>query len=279
MLPSRRYHARPTHLALAKWAIWLLPVAGSVASSTAVVAELPIAESNVDFESGADLALRAVGRIDCRSGGTRLLSTATLVEDRRTLIAVSHFNFYDETDQTIPVKDCYFELLDTDGDVRFRSGFEEVARGSEGRSLRISRATDWAILRLQTNAPMNSPPLPVDSILFVPGKVGVEIVGYDNKHRNMRIQFIEKNCDPKPHSSRSIILIHKCRTSLGASGAPLIANVNGQAHVIAIHAARCPEGGVAIRTVGYVARSIANRAHLPSTLDHSDMKGKSGADL
>lgn len=201
----------------------------------------------------------AVGRIVCRASGLRLMSTATLVEDRRTLLTVSHFNFDDASDHAMPVEDCEFQFLDATGRVGFRSRIEVVARGAQGKSLRISRATDWAILRLSETAPVDRYPLMVDSTSLLDDHTPVNLVAYDGKHKMMSTQFADSDCEPEPSSPRSIILEHKCETAPGASGAPLIMMVGGHPRVVAIHTARNSEGGLAVRFAGAAAQSMAER--------------------
>ena len=201
----------------------------------------------------------AVGRIVCRASGLRLMSTATLVEDRRTLLTVSHFNFDDASDHAMPVEDCEFQFLDATGRVGFRSRIEVVARGAQGKSLRISRATDWAILRLSETAPVDRYPLMVDSTSLLDDHTPVNLVAYDGKHKMMSTQFADSDCEPEPSSPRSIILEHKCETAPGASGAPLIMMVGGHPRVVAIHTARNSAAGLAVRFAGAAAQSMAER--------------------
>lgn len=204
----------------------------------------------------------SIGRIVCRNSNIKLMSTATLVEDRHTLLTVSHFNFDDRKNHAVSTKDCEFQFLDTYGRTRFRSGIEVIARGAQGKSLRISRATDWAILRLSKVAPVNRQPLLVDSTFHLNGQTPVNLVGYDSSHKKMSSQFTDRNCDLKLRSPKSIVLEHTCETATGASGAPLIIMAGGHPRVIAIHAARSPKGGVAIRISGTAAQSLADRNHI-----------------
>lgn len=204
-----------------------------------------------------------IGRIICRRGRQGYLTTATLIEDYRTVLAVSHFNFDEATNQTIPVENCEFQFLNQNGEMTFRSKFQVVARGSIGRNLRFSRATDWALLHLSVDAPASQSPLPVTSQFNIE-KDRVDLVGFVFVNGRMKQLVVDLNCAPVSYLSQANIMTHQCNTSEGSSGAPLIAELNGRPFVIGMHAARGPEGGIALRIAGHAERSIRNRVSISS---------------
>ena len=210
--------------------------------------------------------LPALGRIECKLRGFKIFTSATLVEDHHTLLTVSHFNLTDTKEGFIPARHCEFQLINNHEEIYFRSNVLVMFRGSNEQNIKISRATDWAILKLVNPAPSSIKPILLEANTPLVKFESVDIVAYDKDHAGMRRQYLIKDCRPSPQSPRSIILIHECSTSLGASGAPLIIRSEGIARLIAIHAGRSADGGVAVQYAGYIVKAMSNRRHPQESL-------------
>ncbi|TMM49015.1 trypsin-like serine peptidase [Qipengyuania marisflavi] len=199
---------------------------------------------------------RSIGRIECRADGKRFISTATLVRNRQTVLSVSHFNIHEAENKVIPVQQCTFQLLSSEGKVEFRSAFKVFARGGVGMNLELSRATDWAILTLTDESPIDRQPVDVAVNEDLSDAGRIDIAGYASNHNRLKTQVSDTNCLARPTRSGSIILRHKCDTAPGMSGAPLFATIDGRIQVVAIHSAREKDAGLAVAIAGFAAAKL-----------------------
>lgn len=194
-------------------------------------------------------SLLSVGQITCRNAGFSLQSTATLIEDSRTLLTVAHFNWHDG--EEISPSDCRFRLFDVGGERVFASDFEIAKVGGSRFDVRTSRATDWAILRLADAAPASVEPLRLYSGRNLSAREAA-LVGFfasasepgSTRARHCRVRWFEQS---------SAVLRHDCATAPGTSGSPLVVRKGGVRYLLAIHTGRAEGQGIA----ALVARSPA----------------------
>lgn len=228
----------------------VLGAAVPMLSVPTLAAEPQLAVANLTGE-------QAVGRLYCGKGSDRFMSTATLIENSTTILAASHFNYWEAKDRVIPVGNCEFQLLSEGGSVVFRSGVEVVKRGGEPSQMFLSRATDWAVLRLKEPAPADRHPLEVATNSAPSAYSDAYILGYSLRYHRMEAQYFERSCNARPTRAGSIVLTHSCTTAPGMSGAPLISLVGGEPKLVALHSARESDLGVAVGIGGFAARTIA----------------------
>ena len=173
-----------------------------------------------------------VGRIVCRdpASGNRFSSTATLVGDRSTLLAVGHFRRTQSPDYkaVIPIDYCAFELRSADGTRLFGSMLapHPVARFSP-REQPSPLTPDWAILKLRTPAPESVLPARVQPMKAdeLARRSDAFLVGYHS--------FPEEAANRKQHSPQCkplavrdapLVFSHSCDTELGSSGGLVYVN-------------------------------------------------------
>ena len=198
----------------------------------------------------------AIGQIVCVSGQHSMTTTATVIEDRSSLLTVSHFNYDHRTRSSIAESNCSFILRSENGTIAFKSSFKVATRGARGADIAFSRATDWAVLKLTTPVDQQVEPVIVAFDHDTSQGSEVSLKGYQGRLR----QIVErKNCRPTARSAGSAILDHSCRTSPGLSGAPLFAQTADGLRLVAIHSARDGDQGLAVLIKGFAARSIRRR--------------------
>lgn len=242
-------HWAQRRLPIPKFALPALCGAAATILGAPALAAPPVDASQLAAE-------RAVGRLYCGQGSDRFMSTATLIENRATILAASHFNYWEAKGRTIPVGKCEFQLLSDSGSIVFRSGVEVVKRGSEPSQMFLSRATDWAVLRLKKPAPADRHPLEVATNSAPSAYSEAYILGYSHRYHRMETQYFERSCNARPTRAGSIVLTHSCSTAPGMSGAPLISLVGGEPKLVALHSARKSDLGVAVGIGGFAARTI-----------------------
>lgn len=228
---------------------------GTSANSTQVFANSSRSQPGVSMST-----LSAIGQLVCKRGSRRNVSTATVIEDRSTVLGVSHFQIDPQDNSTIPLESCHFQLLDRHGEVIFESKLSLFARGGDGQQIDISRATDWAILALDRPAPRLVHPIQVQSDFRFSRSREVRLVGYSAEYANMQRHFVVSNCEPRFSHARSIVVEHTCRTGPGSSGAPLLATTDNGLVLVAIHTARKASEGLAVSIAGYSAQALQSRA-------------------
>jgi len=185
-----------------------------------------IGEENRSRLSDANQRLFAgVGKLICvdRRSRIRGTSTATLVGNRRTVLAVGHFRriFVDGTLTVLPLGRCRFDLFAPDRRRIFSSPLASVsaARPPEAYGRTGTGTADWAVIRLARAVPERIPPIRLRVATYdrLAALTGVFMVAY---HDSPNIPDNEKvhapDCAPRPVGSR--VFAHRCDTSPGASG-------------------------------------------------------------
>lgn len=218
-----------------------------------------------------------VGHIACSSGLLKWFTTATVVDDRRTILAAGHFDTISHGGRLIQGKAsrCEFRLYDVAGVVSFRSKLAIIQRGGGPFERTLSRATDWSLLELERQVPAETKPLALKFDHVAPKRKKIAIHGFVIPGRGDRRSIV--SCDAWPASAGSIVLRYNCLTAPGWSGAPLISRKDGQAFVLGVHSGRWKaygEGvglnlGLAERMSHLIDRNSAG-AFRPRTTRRSD---------
>ena len=198
-----------------------------------------------------------VGKIACGTDFGKIVSTAILVNDRRTLLTVAHFNFDDLSGRVIPVEDCLFHWSDRSGNMRFTSKFKVFSLGGNHAVYSLTRAADWALVQLETQAPFTAQPIRVGGPAESNGGIEVGFVGYTSRYQRVGSPIWQTDCHVAPVEHKRMLVLHRCKTAPGSSGGALVAKVDGRYRLIAIHTGRTSESGIAVRIEGALARSIA----------------------
>ena len=225
-------------------------IAGLVAAGS-----MPFLAHSVSAEPGenTDAATDgAIGFIICSSGMRRTATTATVVENRRTILTVAHFDS-DGKSGKLPVSNCRFRLGDN---VKSRAPSYALTlseRGGDALQNRISRATDWAVLELDREVPGHVRPMLMPASRNS-DRTAAFFEGFERSKRDGFAKFARRQCALAANGVRSVLVRHDCPTEAGSSGAPLFANRNGRREIVALHVGRTGGAGLAIaltrQTVG-----------------------------
>lgn len=217
-------------------------IAGLVtAGSMPFLAHSVSAESAEIAGAGTD---GAIGFIICSSGMRRTATTATVVENRRTILTVAHFDS-DGKSGKLPVSHCRFRLGDN---VKSRApGYTLTLsqRGGDALQNTISRATDWAVLELDREVPAHIRPMMVQASRNS-DRTAAFFEGFERSKRAGFAKFARRKCALAANGVRSVLVRHDCPTEAGSSGAPLFANRNGRREIVALHVGRTGGAGLAI---------------------------------
>lgn len=200
--------------------------------------------------------LSPVGAINCQAGLTYWFSTGSLVEDRRTVLAAGHFDTFRRgwIDHEKTSKNCRFTLYAAAGRPAFSSRFDLLAKGGTAETRRISNATDWALLHLQTDAPVTVTPLKLSLESTPFHRRNVILVGSAKLGRGTASPTL--SCNAWPRRSGSVAVQHACPTKSGWSGAPVLGKVDGQLRAVGVHSGREGEFGVAVGFTGKLAERL-----------------------
>jgi hypothetical protein len=205
----------------------LVPLCAVIASSMHASAPARIvgADDRSPLPARLEAPFSGVGRLVCRDpeSGNRFATTATLVGNRSTVVAVGHFGRVQMPGRSIVIaaEYCAFELRSGDGKRLFGSllASPPVARFS-ARAEPDPRTPDWAILKLQTPAPEA-----VSPVIVRPTKAGdlgrpdVFMVSYHSMPEALaRTKRYSPACKPAPVRGEPLVFRHSCDTESGSSG-------------------------------------------------------------
>ena len=189
----------------------------------------------------------AIGEIVCREGLTEFRSFGTLVDNRRTVIAVGHFNVLESQNREISPTKCFVRL---GGGKQNQISFVVLAKGGGTLERRLSRAVDWAVLRLDREAPAHIQPLSLGQNNTRPD-TGPTAVTRMYSRSGSSIKCTVQGVRPN-----SILVWHNCRSSRGFSGLPLITGSDLHSEVYAVHVGATKAKGQAVRIAGALRAAI-----------------------
>lgn len=184
-----------------------------------------------------------VGELSCVKGLTSQVLQGTIVGRSDTLLTVAHVLDGKAPDPGKRLNGCKFRLFGEDGRPIFETGVRMVSRPNQ--SLAWSSALDWAILRLEKDAP-------VEPAQFVDMRSALESavhsLAYIDRMRGRRHLKIASHCSVRSLRTGSIVLKHDCPSWKGTSGSPLIAHSGIGYRVFGIQA---KVGGYAVGLAGW----------------------------
>lgn len=198
----------------------------------ASVAHLPAlarivgADDRVALPPPLEAPFSGVGRLVCRDPGSgeRFSTTATLVGNRSTLVAAGHYGQVQMPGRStvIPVEYCAFELRSLEGRRVFGSlvAPQPVARFS-ARAQPDPLTPDWAVLKLQTPAPLSVSPIIVRPTTagHLTRRSDVFMVSYHSRPEAFaKTKRYSPACKPLPVRGEPLVFRHSCDTESGSSG-------------------------------------------------------------
>ena len=192
-----------------------------------------------------------IGQIVCGDLGHRYVSTGSVLGDRLTVLTVAHFNIQRGRSYEVDVGKCEFRLIDKRGYAVFRSKFSILERGGGLNLLNVTRAVDWAVLRLAMPTPRSAIPLElgVKTTHYDPN-IKYDLVGFAAEFDNFKSLFVSEHCDPTKERENSLVTLHKCWSGPGASGAPIVTFDGERLTLVAIHAATGDDEKVGVQIAG-----------------------------
>lgn len=184
-----------------------------------------------------------VGELSCTRGLSTQILQGTIVGRSDTLLTVGHVLDGETPEPGVLLKGCIFKLFDENGRPSFESRVRMVSRPSKPHA--SSYALDWAILRLESRAPV----APAQFADFH-SALGLEYhsLAYFSRKRGRRYLQIASQCSARPVRPRSIVLKHDCPSWKGTSGSPLIASFRNGFKVVGVQA---KAGGYAVGLAGW----------------------------
>ena len=197
-------------------------------------------------QSAAFLSDASVGKIVCRAGLRSIVSTGTLINNR-TVLAVAHFNFDEARRREIEPAQCWFTQRSSNGNTRFKSRVDVLARGGEFPIFELSSAADWAILNLEEPAPIETFESLSTTEAGHPQNHGVRLLDY---------RGIYLDCSRALSHTGTGVIKHHCPSIPGSSGGLLLVQEDGQLRLVGMHVGRNKEGGIAISPDGQLAAAI-----------------------
>lgn len=197
-----------------------------------------------------------IGRITCSSGLLQWASTGTIVENSRTVIAAAHFNTMPFGSGRQTAENCRFTITDYQDRVVFSEKVIPEVVGGDWRLRKISTATDWAVLRLERDAPPSLLPLKLMTGQPKLDFGDMRLLRFDYRVRKSSAT----HCTWWRRGKASALAEHTCSTSPGWSGAPMLVQEHGKDVVIGIHAARSSGLGLAVTFQGLIGKRVENAA-------------------
>lgn len=201
-----------------------------------------------------------IGKIECEARIGKIVTTAILINDRRTVLTVAHFNFDDQDNLSIEIDHCRFRITSKTNGKRFESRIELIASGGDHSLNLLTRSTDWALIQLVSPAPLSAIPIETGPGFSGNEAVKVSFVGFSMDHKDLSQPMIHSDCLAEPVEHRFMLIAHDCKTAPGSSGGAIVANFNGKQTLMAMHAGRTRYGGIAVRIGGNLGRIIKEHA-------------------
>lgn len=197
-----------------------------------------------------------IGEIGCKVGLRTFVSNAILVGDSRTALTVAHFNFDSENKVAISTSSCRFRWSNPATGSRFKSRIELLATGGDHRVYSLTRAADWAVIRLAASPPA-AKPIPIVAFSDLGEGAEIDLISHAMPNRQTKRSWSHASCGIEQLGLSKMLVSHHCATAPGSSGGALVTDVNGQTKLVAMHVGRTVESGIAIRIDGALAKTLA----------------------
>ena len=186
----------------------------------------------------------AVGRINCfdQRNRARNFSTATVVGNRKTLLAVRHFSILKRPSREAPhffhPSQCRFYLYNAKGKKYFSSKLSIAHSGTEDPKLvYTNRKLDWTVLTLKNPVPNHILPISIQPInkgeLTDLGPT--ILIGYHGDTTYPTRKLVSQYCSPEIRYRSSNVIAHFCDTGGGSSGALIYKLVKGHPLAMAMN--------------------------------------------
>ena len=203
-------------------------------------------DARESFEAKEAMQISAVGKIQCADGMDRLVSSAILFVNQDTLIAAAHFNYSEESSREIDPENCAAIFKNGKGSARQKFKFQLLAQGGDHQHFAISRAVDWALLRLDQPASPEFQPL--RAVTFEQSSGPQRIVFSDFRKSSLSGRFGGSFCTAVTIPNAKALISHDCETKPGSSGGAIIALDGGEPALLGMHVAKQRDRGLAIKS-------------------------------
>lgn len=191
-----------------------------------------------------------IGLLTCKFDNSKLVVHATLFRDRDLIITSGHFADSINASEVTKLRRCEFFIPKQGSTPQFRSTIVSAELGGSKQHRTISRAVDWAVLKLERNAPTDLPPMRVANNV--------------NDHELAKIQLLRfrspgnvglglnrsGGCNAGRTFPGSKVIQHECKTEPGVSGAPMIIFREHQIYIAAVHSGATEKKRIAVLLEG-----------------------------
>lgn len=185
-----------------------------------------------------------VGTISCLEDEGDVLTTATVVFDRKTVVTSAHWQWFYREGEAVPyhveqIENCVFRLHSFEGEIIKTYRLVSQSLGTNTGRARITRRGDWAIIALDREVPHSITPIQmVDSrTVDLPALEQTYLVGFAGQDPFQDRATISTQCHlAQLRTTTNLLFEHVCDTSPGASGALIYFDLEGVPFGVAIHA-------------------------------------------